>query len=63
MIKLSLWERVKKEKTTCDLADSQKTQLCRGQRVRREQKQEEGRKFATKIPPSPSKTFFKPAGP
>lgn len=36
------------------LADSQKTQRCRGQRVR-EQKQEEGRKFVTKIPPSPSK--------
>lgn len=39
------------------LADSQKTQLCRGQRVR-EQKQEEGRKFVTKIPPSPSKKFL-----
>ena len=39
------------------LADSQKTELCRGQRVR-EQKQEEGRKFVTKISPSPSKKFL-----
>lgn len=39
------------------LADSQKTQLCRGQRVR-EQNKEEGRKFVTKISPSPSKKFL-----
>lgn len=51
-------ERVKREKTTCDLTCwFPETQLCRGQRGK-EQKQEEGRKFLTKIPPSPSKKFL-----
>lgn len=58
VIKLSVWERVKREKTTCDLTCwFPETKLCRGQRGR-EQKQEEGRKSVTKIPPSPSKKFL-----